>query len=475
MMGLRARLFETQLIKSWQTDTRANVAMIFGLGLLVLLVLAGFALDNRRHLSEQTRVQNALDTAALASAKAYKQDDLSDAELNTVAQRFFMAHFENIDNVTLDAVQAEVVDEEVILNVTGAFETNIMGLMGRDELPLKAISAAVYDRIVPAELAMVLDTSDSMSGSKLSALKTAAKSLVETVLPSNVPAENEAAKVAIVPFSTYVNVGVDKRYESWVDADPRTSQTRNVCRVKAGEYSRHCTRRTRRCYRDGVPSTCRYWGCPGNVELERECQDEVRTQDWYGCVASRSAPLNVKDERYGIIKIYGPAMSSAHKCPSAITALSNNRHSVTGAIDALVARQDTYIATGLSWGLRTLSPGAPFSEGEAYSTFYDRNGRKVLLLMSDGANTKSPNSQGLHNQGDTSAANATTLEVCAEAKSLGMFIYTIEFEISDAATKTMLETCSSGADYYFDAANTARLQQAFDDIGESLRELAISQ
>ncbi len=44
----------------------------------------------------------------------------------------------------------------------------------------------------------------------------------------------------------------------------------------------------------------------------------------------------------------------------------------------------TSIGEGAAWGWRTLSPGAPFTEGRPYGA---EENQKVLVLMTDGQNT----------------------------------------------------------------------------------------
>ena len=61
------------------------------------------------------------------------------------------------------------------------------------------------------EVALVLDTTKSMEGARLAELKRAARKFLDTIdasLPDN---DANAFKVAIVPFSEYVNVGLGRR------------------------------------------------------------------------------------------------------------------------------------------------------------------------------------------------------------------------------------------------------------------------
>ena len=78
--------------------------------------------------------------------------------------------------------------------------------------------------------------------------------------------------------------------------------------------------------------------------------------------------------------------------------LTANRGQLTSAVATLQASGETYIPAGLAWGFNALSKATPLTEAGKY----DRSGpnikpRKVLVLMTDGQNTKLMNaSNGRH-------------------------------------------------------------------------------
>ena len=93
--------------------------------------------------------------------------------------------------------------------------------------------------------------------------------------------------------------------------------------------------------------------------------------------------------------------------------------------------------------------------------------------MTDGLNSKSPTYPG-HDGSDQALANSRTQDLCSNIKSSGIVVYTVAFEVADAATKTMLEGCASDPSKYFDAGDSKLLAEAFQDIGKSLAQLHVS-
>ena len=52
-------------------------------------------------------------------------------------------------------------------------------------------------------------------------------------------------------------------------------------------------------------------------------------------------------------------------------------------------------------------------------------------------------------------------------------VHAIAFDVSDASTKSMLQTCASPGNYY-DAGDATALAQAFDTIAGNIQKVALS-
>jgi len=159
-------------------------------------------------------------------------------------------------------------------------------------------------------------------------------------------------------------------------------------------------------------------------------------------------------------------------CGEEILPLTNDIEDVKSKINSMSASGNTYIPAGLIWGWRMLDPKAPFDD---LSNGQDKR-KRALILMTDGANTKSM-TQPSHDGSDSDAADTLTAELCADIKKEGIEVYTVAYKLassSAAKTKATIKACASSDANFFDATDTASLEQAFEEIGRSLFEVRIS-
>jgi len=202
-------------------------------------------------------------------------------------------------------------------------------------------------------------------------------------------------------------------------------------------------------------------------------------------------------------------------CPTPIVPLTSNSGTMQSAIAAMQHWNGggTNQAEGLAWGWRVLSPGAPFTEGEAFNAARD-NVRKVIVLMSDGENTNvgsdpvldsdysAYNHLGVwtdlsdggllgqlvggilrgilppqYRRNITSSGSYVTYvnnrqrQVCDNIKNAGIEIYVVRFRNGD---DSVMRYCASGNDHYFSANSASELAQAFDAIGTGIGALRLT-
>ena len=458
---------------SFTRGRQGNVALMFGILLPAMVVAAGIGIDFYRATNTRAALQEATDAGVLAAGRAKMADSsLTLKAAEKIARKYFDRNFSEVKDFK---VKSFVLSENpktgtYLLNATGDKSTTLMSIVGQKYMKVTATSEIRRGAARALEVALALDVTGSMSGSKIDDLKAAAKDLIEalTVDPS------ADVKISVVPFARHVNVGIDKIGAKWLKTPPDSTWDSQSCSVDvAAATAKGCSASSSTCYDDGVPYACEEWSCPDGNPAPTNCTTTTYKTSFLGCVGSRNYPRNIKDSDYNLEQV--PGVDNAvpwPDCPKPLTPLTDDKKVVTQAIDDLVAGGETYIPGGLSWGFRTLTEGEPFTGGMSFADMKSKGGLKVLVLMTDGDNTASPD-WGAHYGSDKALADQYTEELCDEVKANDVAIYTIAFQVSDLATKKLLESCATKPPYYFDAANGSELTEAFEEIGASLGELAL--
>jgi len=448
------KTFNNDTLTRFRKETGGNMAVTFAVALLMVLACVGAALDFSMAASERSKMQDTADTAVLAAAKS---GETTQTALLSIAQDVVATNNPTFGSVTTSLNLTD--NGRVRVNVAGQYNTYLMGMFGRPTVDIDVVAEAPLGSSEPVNVALVLDTTGSMAGTKLSSLKTAANNLITLLDGYN----NDSLKVSVVPFGQYVNVGMSRRNATWIDV-PADSSTRGaeVCRMRRDVTSRtNCRTVARTCYNDGVPYACNRRVCDVTYGPEyRSCSTPTRTSRWYGCVGSRNVPWNER-VAYSGRKI--PGLMNV-RCGTEMRPLTTNMNAVKASINALNARGNTYIPSGIAWGWRTLDTNEPLTEARGP---YAANTKKVMIIMTDGANTKSKNGNS-HNGGNVGNANRTTSDMCTNVKDSEIDVYTIAYDITDAATKNLMRNCATDTGMYFDASNAAELNAAFEEIGRNL-------
>ncbi len=204
------------------SDDRGVTAIIFGIMFALLFLVAAAAVDYSRANREYMEEQQALDAAVLAASQDLGVPD-QDTAAQARAMKFFAANMPanstaNV-TVTLDNIAGEVNGTASNAMSTTLFGVNALGEAKRDHINFNTRSRVVKGNGT-IEIALVVDNSGSMSGTKIADLKTAATNLVSVVFTG---AEGDKVKVGVVPFSGSVNVGSMYAEADWMDTEAESS------------------------------------------------------------------------------------------------------------------------------------------------------------------------------------------------------------------------------------------------------------
>ncbi|MGL5137666.1 MAG: pilus assembly protein TadG-related protein, partial [Beijerinckiaceae bacterium] len=445
----------TRKLRELQHDKSGAIAILFALALAPMLTGIGVAIDYSRTSNARSAVVAAADAAALAGAT----EKGSAAQREAVARSVFETNLRSLGGGghAVTPRYQNIVERGQNSAFRVEVDADINSLFGRfTGMATGAVKVAAQAKSIsedPAEIAFVLDTTDSMEGDRIDTLKTSVNGVFDEI--GRRSARPGQIKVGVVPFGQYVNVGMARRSAPWLDvpADYRTPTGTNCHNVFDVIGETNCRNVNfgaepsvppHVCMRDGRPRMC--GGHPGRgPRTERQC-DQVRSTTprlqcdrygdelvtWHGCVGSRAHPLNTRDADYGT-RIPGLL---GIQCGSPILAMTPDLVSARSMINGLRTEGETYIPAGLIWGWRMLSPAEPLAAAPAPAG----PSRKFMILVTDGRNTKSP-TYPQHEGNDGTLADSLTQETCRNiAADVGnkITIFTVAFEMDGLAGKSIL-------------------------------------
>ena len=388
------------------------------------------------------------------------------AEKQDIAEQFAASNLAGkYVNSNLSVVVSEDAETGELLGVATATIPNFFGGLFGQSTSDVGVRSAVRADSPPLEVIFVLDKTGSMAGAKLTALKSAATDLVEQLM------DGEIVRVGIVPFARYVNIGMGLRNEPGFDV-PDDGQICSQQQVPTYSNPHNCTPvPVGTCYNDGVPYQCGGGqSCQYDVTYEEKnvCNDV----QWHGCVGSREEPLNERDETTSTPV---PGLMNVWCGGNAITRLTNDKGTIADAINALVAEDMTYIPAGLMMGWHALSHRPILPDGTDPSTVQGATVNRAIVLMTDGANTASKDDgAATHWSQDVNKANNLTRDLCRNINDDDVTVYTIAFDVNDAAILNILRQCATQPEMAFTADNASELSGAFEAVGKSLSRLRLS-
>lgn len=449
-----------------------NISVMFALSLVGVLSFTGGAYDFSRVIQARSALQAAVDGAALAAGADPTKDSV---RMHNLAQDFLKGNQPPPSVVALGGVTTsyDAVTKTVSARLTGEVPTVFMGLVGVNTISITVVSEAKRAEPGPLDLVLALDTTASMnqlSGGvkKIDVLKGAAANLIDNVMTST------AARVGIVPFSGPVCIGSKYATASWVIPLPDYVYNYNCANVSGGETV--CTTNEYSCKIDGIPSICTQKNCTYSKDPVYACSSKIK--QWNGCVGAR------KGFEASIASPQNPKYTySTNSGPDDILDLTTSKTEAASKIRSLTVDGDTYIPMGLLWAWNMLTPEEPLTSARTKSEMADLGGKRVIVLMTDGLNATVPyyspsTDNAMFNTITTAAAQTkvddTLKQLCLNVKNDGITLYTVAFAVSDENIKTILRNCASDNGKYFDAADTALLNEAFTKIGASLQRLRIT-
>ncbi|ATC33424.1 pilus assembly protein TadG [Caulobacter vibrioides] len=202
-------------------DDRGAIAIQFALLALPLSVLLFGLVDVGRLSLQRRQMQDALDAATLMAARSTAS---TNGELDTVGDAAFLAEIAgmNLGLTASNATFSAGTNNRIIGSVTATLRPIIANLWQSGDFTVTATSEVVRSS-KNLEVALVLDITGSMGGTRIADLKVAASDLVDIIVrDTQTPFYS---KIALVPYAAGVNL------DTYADAARGPIPVRNISNV----------------------------------------------------------------------------------------------------------------------------------------------------------------------------------------------------------------------------------------------------
>lgn len=472
-------------------DERGNIALMTALLAVPVIGLMGAAVDFARYTSLRMEMESAVQASVLAAASLSQSGNT-----DTVVAEFLdqIKDSPYVDDIDFEVTRNEryLTSRQISVRASGKIDTLFLRIFDIDELSVVS-EASAQQSVDNLEVALVLDVSGSMGGSKIRDLRDAASNFVDEIFDASDP---DTVSMSVVPFAASVNIAPifdDYAYDiDSANVEPDADAYNIGYDVPEGNF-RFTDYNNR--------STC--------IELYNSDFDSLDRLP-----AEERAEIRLSS-RY----------ADSNFCPTSrdneVFLNSGDPDDLKDMIDDLDAEGYTAINEGALWGAFTLSPEWRGHLGGDYNDRplpYEDSGAKVLVIMSDGdmnqgrrvkigryveyetcgwryrngrwrnecwteSYMESDSTQWVRDNGDANDypsqdnASAQTKRVCNAVKEEGIIVYTIGFDVTPGGNADRLLDYCATSDlhyYYVDGDVEDALSDAFNAIAASINALRIT-
>jgi Flp pilus assembly protein TadG len=186
----------------WHGDRRGSMLVWMSFLMIPLMGFVGLGVDTGRGYMVRARLSQALDSAALVAGRSTADQAGAEARARIMFKANLPPGYMDA-TVTGPTFTFNNTDHTVKVAASAVVPTYFLHLIGHDTVTV-SVDTEVQRNANSLEIALVLDVTGSMSGSKILDLKLAAKDLIDTVVWDD--QSQYYSKIAIIPYSNSVNL-----------------------------------------------------------------------------------------------------------------------------------------------------------------------------------------------------------------------------------------------------------------------------
>jgi len=445
----------TRGLSRFRRDRSGDIAIIFALSAVAMCLFVGAAVDIGRWLHARQLTVAAMDAAVLAGGRELQLDSTNLSGAIATAKQFYAENVKGRAPVVSDTIDFTTADNNTSFTANGnAFiATPLLAFANITKLPLLDSSGVEYSKAQlkaggngsgDLEIALMLDVTGSMAGSKIKDMRAAATDLVDIVVAAD--QSQQSSRLALIPFSEGV------RLPSTSNAAARGSPA------------------------NSVTLTCSWWG--GTYPC---------TYSLTNCVAERTGNDKYTDAAPAagnyVMSVYKNGSSCALSSAEELVPLTSDKTLLKNRIAGLDDGGPTAGQIGTAWAWYTLSPNwnslwPAANQAAAYGTKL----QKIAILMTDGEYNTDYDSHGVRtgSGGAGPAANESSTNqaraLCTGMKAKGITVYTVGFDLGGNQTAIdTLNQCATDAGKFYNTNDGEQLKQAFRDIALKISQLYLTQ
>jgi Flp pilus assembly protein TadG len=394
----------------FRRNASGGVAILTALASIPLFGMVGLTVDYVMMVHRKQTMQQSLDAATLAAAKALQMTG-SEEQATQTFDNYFKFKRDAVAGVVPKIVTIDLKTNTIVTEADISHTNYVMGILGFDSSEIKTTSSAQTGPLDELEISLMLDLSSSMTGWRYDELKVAAAAFVDILKPDN--STSNGVRIALSPFSSGVNVG---SYLNQV-RDPAAPPATNTCvPVRTGAAA----------LTDAPPSPGAYFGA------------YTDDSDW-PCVESQILPLE----------------ADSNVLQARIAALK------------LSAGTEGEIGTAWAWYLLSPDWSAVWPAASRPKPYNTPVHRKIALLLTDGENFT-------RYFPDDEDADMHAMSLCDGMKAQGITIFSVAVGVEGSRAEDLLRNCASDPSKYLDVQNEGEMTEAFKKIALLLSPLRLT-